>query len=104
MAVGDGGEYAIDGWVALSPRKDKREGGKDKNLERDLWEVEDQLWRYLYESTSSIGHPPVETFASILNPEVAMIRIAVELIPKFLEDPDPCPYLVAFDFIRSSLF
>ena len=41
--------------------------------ERDLWKVEGLLLRYLYEFTSSVGHPPVETFASILNPEVAMI-------------------------------
>ena len=97
MAVGDGGEYAIDCWEAPSPGEDRREGGRTRIGERDLWEVEDLLWCYLYESTSSIGHPPVDTFASILNPEVAMIQIAVELIPEFLEDLDPRLCLVAFD-------
>ena len=59
--------------------------------------MEGLLWRYLYGSTSSIGHPPGGTFASILNPGVAMIRTAVELIPEFLEDLGPRLCLVAFD-------
>ena len=72
-------------------------GERTRIGERDLRDVESLFWRYLYESTSSIGHPPVETFASILNPEIAMIQIAVELIPEFLEDLDPHLCLVALD-------
>jgi hypothetical protein len=39
---------------------------------------------YLDKFTPSIGHPPVETFAGILDPEFAVIQIVVKLIPEFL--------------------
>ena len=55
------------------------------------------LWRDLYEFTTSVGHPPIETFPSILDSEFAMIQIMIELIPEFLQNLDPCLGLVAFD-------
>jgi hypothetical protein len=60
--------------------------------------VEGKLfWVDLDEFTSSIGHPPVETFPSILDSECAMIQVMVELIPEFLKDLNPRLRLVAFD-------
>ena len=65
----------------------------------DLWKVKGLLWRYLHVFTFGVCNPLVETFGSILNPEVAMIQIAtVELIPEFLEELDTRLCLVALDF------
>lgn len=66
--------------------------------ERKLRKVKGQLLRGdLDEFTSSVGHPPVETFASISDSEFAMIQIVVELIPEFLQNFDPCLGLITFD-------
>ena len=55
------------------------------------------LWRNLDEFTSSVGHPPIETFSSIPDSEFAMIQIVVELIPEFLQNLDPCLGLITLD-------
>lgn len=60
--------------------------------------MEGQLFRVdLDEFASCVGHPPVETFPSVLDSEFAMIQVVVELIPKFLQDFYPCLRLVTFD-------
>jgi hypothetical protein len=42
--------------------------------EWEVWKVKGQLLRGdLDEFTSSVGHPPIETFPSILDSELAMI-------------------------------
>ena len=69
--------------------------------EWEVWKVKGQLLRGdLDEFTSSVGHPPIETFPSILDSELAMIQMAVKLIPEFLQNPShpvPCLGLIAFD-------
>ena len=66
--------------------------------EWEVWKVNGQLlWGDFDEFTSSVGHPPIATFPSILDSELAMIQMAVELIPEFLQNLDPCLGLVAFD-------
>ena len=51
----------------------------------------------LDEFTPSVGHPPIETFPSILDSKFAMIQIVVELVPELLQKLDPCLGLVTFD-------
>ena len=66
--------------------------------ERKLRKVKSQLlWGDLDEFASSVGHPPIETFSSIPDPEFAMIQIVVELIPEFLQNLDPCLGLITLD-------
>jgi hypothetical protein len=69
--------------------------------EWEVWKVNGQLlWGDFDEFTSSVGHPPIETFPSILDSELAMIQMAVKLIPEFLQNPShpvPCLGLIAFD-------
>ena len=55
------------------------------------------FWGDLDEFPSSVGHPPIETFPSILDSKFAVIQIVVELIPEFLQNLDPRLGLVAFD-------
>jgi hypothetical protein len=76
-------------------------GGMGKGTcvgERNLRQVEGQLFRSdLDKFASSIGHPPVETFPSIPDPEFTMVQVLVELIPEFLQNLYPCLCFVAFD-------
>jgi len=79
-------------------RKVGRKGERTCIREREIWKVKGQLLlRDLNEFTSSVGHPPIETFSSIPDPEFAMIQIVVELIPEFLKNLDPRLGLIAFD-------
>jgi hypothetical protein len=101
VAAGDGDEYAIDCW---GHRLLREVGGRRDRTSIggwEVWKVKGQLLRgNLNEFTSSVGHPPIETFPSILDSELAMIQIAVELIPEFLQNPShpvPCLGLIAFD-------
>ena len=79
----------------------RKVGGRGERTcigERDLRKVESQLlWGDLDEFASSVGHPPIETFSSIPDPEFAMIQIVVELIPEFLQNLDPCLGLITLD-------
>ena len=87
--------------VVVGHRFLREVGGRGERTcigERELWKVEGQLLvGDLDEFTACVGHPPMETFPSILDSEFTMIQIMVELIPEFLEDLDPCLGLVAFD-------
>lgn len=75
-----------------------RRGERTCIRERNLWEVEGQLlWSDLDKFTSSVGHPPIETFPSIPDPEFTMIQILVELVPELLQNLYSCLCFVAFD-------
>ena len=75
-----------------------RRGERTRVGERNVRKVERQvLGVYLDKFTSSIGHPPVETFPGIPDPEFAVIQVVVELIPEFLQNLYPCLCLVTFD-------